>query len=232
MIFFSSDHHFYHKNIIKYCNRPFETVEEMNEEMVKRWNEVVAKEDIVYYLGDFSLAIRPVELFLNRLNGTKILMAGNHDFCHPVHPKSKTLDKHQYWLNRYEELGFQSIHYERYLNIIDGTTSFIYSTDSILMTHMPYLNADNKDERYPQYRPIDEGKVLLHGHVHDKWKIKDKMINVGVDVWDFYPVSFDTISQIIRETECLKDMNIDEDLRLVEKYFENNPKVSENAVDK
>ena len=63
MIFFTSDHHFYHSNIIKYCQRPFHSVEEMNEEMIRRWNSVVGVDDTVYYLGDFSLAKRPVELF-------------------------------------------------------------------------------------------------------------------------------------------------------------------------
>ena len=55
MIFFTSDHHFYHTNIIKYCQRPFQSVEEMNEVMVERWNAVVGKNDTVYYLGDLEL---------------------------------------------------------------------------------------------------------------------------------------------------------------------------------
>jgi calcineurin-like phosphoesterase family protein len=53
MKFFSSDPHFWHNNVIKYCMRPYTTVEEMNEDMVNKWNEVVAPEDEVYNLGDF-----------------------------------------------------------------------------------------------------------------------------------------------------------------------------------
>lgn len=83
MIFFTSDHHFCHANIIKYCKRPFESVDQMNEEMVRRWNEVVGDEDTVYYLGDFSLAKQAVELFARRLNGEKHFIMGNHDACHP-----------------------------------------------------------------------------------------------------------------------------------------------------
>lgn len=62
MIYFTSDHHFWHENIISYCKRPFASVEEMNEKMVQYWNDVVKDKDEVYYLGDFSMAWRPVEL--------------------------------------------------------------------------------------------------------------------------------------------------------------------------
>ncbi len=55
---FTADTHFFHKNIIKYCNRPFNTVEDMNEELIKRWNETVAPDDLVYHLGDFGLYIK------------------------------------------------------------------------------------------------------------------------------------------------------------------------------
>lgn len=57
-IFFTSDTHFGHNNIIKLSNRPFSSVEEMNEGLIERWNDVVGAEDIVYHLGDFSLKIR------------------------------------------------------------------------------------------------------------------------------------------------------------------------------
>jgi calcineurin-like phosphoesterase family protein len=74
MLYFTSDHHFWHANIIRYCNRPFATIEEMNESMIMAWNEVVSPNDDVYYLGDFSLALRSIELYTTRLNGTKYFM--------------------------------------------------------------------------------------------------------------------------------------------------------------
>jgi calcineurin-like phosphoesterase family protein len=86
MIFFTSDHHFDHANIIKYCNRPFLSVDEMNEEIVKRWNQVVDANDTVYYLGDFSLGKGSVEKFVPRLNGEKYLVMGNHDACTSSRP--------------------------------------------------------------------------------------------------------------------------------------------------
>lgn len=69
MIYFTSDHHFWHANIIRYCNRPFNSVEKMNEILIQIWNDLVAPEDEVYYLGDFSLAARPVEIYTQKLNG-------------------------------------------------------------------------------------------------------------------------------------------------------------------
>lgn len=76
--FVTSDLHFFHKNIIAYCQRPFADVEEMNEVIIKNWNEVVKKDDMVYVLGDFSFCSREMvkELVL-KLNGRKILIAGN-----------------------------------------------------------------------------------------------------------------------------------------------------------
>lgn len=75
-----SDLHFGHKNIIAFDNRPFKTIEEMDEELIRRWNAVVTKEDHVYILGDFCWQKEPrwIEL-LERLNGQKTLIQGNHD---------------------------------------------------------------------------------------------------------------------------------------------------------
>lgn len=79
-IFITADHHFNHENIIKYCKRPFKTVEEMNEFMIEKWNEKVGKEDLVIHLGDFALGDRKkVKEIKERLNGTVILIPGNHD---------------------------------------------------------------------------------------------------------------------------------------------------------
>lgn len=75
--FFTSDTHLGHANIIKYCNRPFANVDEMNREIVRRWNSVVKPEDEVYHLGDF--AFFDAWSFLEELNGDKSLVAGNHD---------------------------------------------------------------------------------------------------------------------------------------------------------
>ena len=80
-----ADTHFGHKNIINYENRPFNSVQEMDETLIRLWNEVVNKEDIVYVLGDFTLSRRKVVIsnLANKLNGRKILIMGNHDTRKP-----------------------------------------------------------------------------------------------------------------------------------------------------
>lgn len=79
-IFLIGDCHFGHRNIIKYCNRPFKDVEDMNEQLIKNWNSVVGKNDIVYVVGDFALCGKQKIIEIGqRLNGRKRLVLGNHD---------------------------------------------------------------------------------------------------------------------------------------------------------
>lgn len=75
-----SDTHFYHDNIIKYCNRPYANAIEMNEDMIAKWNAVVGKDDIVWHLGDFAFGSKDhVKEIVSRLNGRINLVMGNHD---------------------------------------------------------------------------------------------------------------------------------------------------------
>ncbi len=79
-IFFTSDHHFFHKNVIEYNHRPFSCVEEMNHHLIQAYNEKVTQEDTVYFLGDFSFCSLDKSMsILDQLNGRKHLVRGNHD---------------------------------------------------------------------------------------------------------------------------------------------------------
>ena len=80
-IYVTSDTHFSHANIIKYCNRPYSSIEEMNQSLVENWNSVVNKNDLVIHLGDFAWGrtIQSIKQHLDKLNGNKILILGNHD---------------------------------------------------------------------------------------------------------------------------------------------------------
>ena len=79
-IFVTADHHFHHKNIIEYCKRPFKTVEEMEGVMIERWNRKVGKNDLVIHLGDPALGTKEkIKETREKLNGTIILIKGNHD---------------------------------------------------------------------------------------------------------------------------------------------------------
>ena len=97
-VFLTADTHFDHRNIIKYCNRDFNSVEEMNQTIIDNWNNVVKKNDIIYHLGDF--AFNNHLKFIKQLNGKKHLILGNHD------EMSKFL--HQYFtsVQQYKVLKF------------------------------------------------------------------------------------------------------------------------------
>lgn len=80
MIFFTGDQHFGHANIIKHCDRPFGDVHEMDAELIRRHNEVVGPEDVVYHVGDLAYKnARSVDSHLAQLNGHHWLLRGNHD---------------------------------------------------------------------------------------------------------------------------------------------------------
>lgn len=100
-IFFTSDSHFFHNNILKFENRPFETTEEMNSGLVEAWNKVVSKDDVVYHLGDFVFGgINNWKEILSQLNGRVRLVRGNHDDSKVV----KKLEKEGYF-DEYHDVG-------------------------------------------------------------------------------------------------------------------------------
>lgn len=79
-IYFTSDHHFGHANIIKFCNRPFDSVEEMDNDLIEKWNLVVRSGDVVYHLGDFTLkGIKEFKYYCSQLNGYLRIIPGGHD---------------------------------------------------------------------------------------------------------------------------------------------------------
>lgn len=188
-IYFTSDLHIYHANVIKYCARPFTSVEQMNEMLVKNWNDTVGPDDTVYCLGDFAMAFRPVETFTRRLNGIKYLVPGNHDFCHSYHKRSRNPEARANWTQKYVDNGWIVLP-EQYTLDIPGVAV-------VNMCHHPYHLTHKADDKYEKWRPKDDGRWLLCGHVHEKWKVVDRMINIGVDQWDFKPVSVDQLKEII-----------------------------------
>jgi calcineurin-like phosphoesterase family protein len=98
-VFVTSDTHFGHANIIKYAGRPFDSVEEMDEALVENWNSVVKQGDKVYHLGDVTMNSKSLDI-LNRLNGRKVLIKGNHDI-----QKLKFYTPHFYDIRGCHELG-------------------------------------------------------------------------------------------------------------------------------
>lgn len=173
-ILFTADTHFCHQNIIKFCNRPFGSIEQMNNEMKYRWNYRVKNNDIIYIVGDMFFRGHPeeVEEILSELNGKKILLQGNHD------KNWLTYDlKEKYFLDVIDE-GIP-------LRINDGQRM-------LLMCH------------YPQFSYKKERKTyMIHGHIHNDTTAdffpvilnRPMMFNAGVDVNHFVPVTFEEMER-------------------------------------
>lgn len=178
---FTSDTHFSHGRILELSNRPFKTVVDMNEVMVANWNEVVAPDDIVFHLGDAVMG--PFEesvKYLGRLNGNRFLIPGNHDRVSSLEKPARQEKFRPF----YEDNGFTILSEQEEVEI--GGESFI-------LCHYPFVGDSHGSDRHSHLRPKQDGRRLLHGHVHEKWKFNHNMFNVGVDVNDFRPVSEDVV---------------------------------------
>lgn len=173
MNWFTSDTHFGHRAVIEYCKRPFRDVAHMNTALIDNWNACVKPTDTIYHLGDVSfLGVIQTKVILSKLNGYKILVRGNHD-----RRIGKMLD-----------MGFNEV-YESTITRIAG--------HYVKLSHYPFV-VDMVDERYPERAPVDDGGMkLLCGHVHKCWKFAKNTINVGVDQWDYAPVSEKTLGELL-----------------------------------
>lgn len=193
---FTSDTHFGHARIVELSDRPFQDVQHMNEMLIKNWNDVVAPEDFVYHLGDVALG--PIEdslALIKRLNGTKIHITGNHDRNFAGGKKSKGMTP-EVWHFEYRKYGFAATRPEIKSFTIDGR--------DFAMSHFPYGGDHFDKDRYIEYRLADNGRVLLHGHTHstENFSLSAKgtpQVHVGVDAWDYRPVSFDEVLGVLAE---------------------------------
>jgi calcineurin-like phosphoesterase family protein len=189
-LFFTSDLHFGHANIIKHSGRPFADLAEMHTELVDRWNAVVRTNDDVYILGDFHLGKLDFVLsWAPLLAGRKHLFPGNHDLCFEG-DKGRTT-KVERARTAFRLAGFGMIY--RGVPFIEAGAGGRTCTAS----HFPYRNDHPDisvvDERYRAlWPPEPEGdRWHLHGHVHERWSVwpETRQINVGVDAWGYAPVS-------------------------------------------
>jgi calcineurin-like phosphoesterase family protein len=121
MIWFSSDHHFFHQNVLGFCNRPFASLDEMHAALIENWNQCVGPADTIYVLGDFSYRNKSgeVEAIFAQLHGHKHLIRGNHDGKHVLHLpwesqadyKDIKIDRRHYVLSHYAFIEWNRSHH-------------------------------------------------------------------------------------------------------------------------
>jgi len=169
MIYITADTHLGHSNIIKYDERPFDTTQEHDEAIVRRWNRKVNPQDTVYHLGDIALCSLPraAELIYS-LNGHIVLLLGNHD---------KTA---QALAKRHPDL-FKDV--QRYVELKDNG-------DLFCLFHYP-IHEWNKCH-YGAYM------LHGHTHGNDSYSTKYRILNVGTNLHNYTPLSLDEIREQLK----------------------------------
>lgn len=111
--YFTSDEHLGHANILKYCDRPFKNVEEMDEEIIKRYNELVKDDDdIVIHCGDFTLKDSDTALnYIRRLKGHHVFLAGSHDYWLENKNVLKSYNVYRIWEKYINDIYVVACHY-------------------------------------------------------------------------------------------------------------------------
>ena len=191
---FTSDLHFGHSNIARFCDRPFEHgpegVPAMNEAIVELWNDTVADDDDVWILGDIVMGKKEEGLaLLARLRGKKHAVAGNHD---PFWMKVGSRSKAERWMRRFMEEGG--------LTSIQDMAAMEIASRGVRLYHFPYIgDHEGQEDRYQSVRLKDRGAWLLCGHVHEAWRQRGRQINVGIDAWGGRLVALEEIEALINE---------------------------------
>lgn len=173
--FFTSDLHFFHQNVIRFDNRPYTSVEEMNEALINNWNKKVKKDDLVYILGDISWGKdEETCAIFERLNGRKILIKGNHD---RVHGKIK---------NCFEEVAdYKEITLPGNKHIVLCHYPIVFFNRHHYGAYMFYGHVHNSHE----WNMTENYKFEL-----ERLDIKCNMFNVGCMVHNYEPVTFEEIT--------------------------------------
>lgn len=197
-----ADWHLGHMNILRLehgrpGNGPTveDAIREHDEILIDRHNALVGPDDVVWVLGDAAMGDITASLAnCARMNGRKFLVCGNHD-----RPAMTTGAKRDRWIQRYkDEGGFAAVYLTE--GACDGRRSLnvhLPPSRMVQVSHYPYQGDSQGEDRYVDRRPRDDGEWLVHGHVHSAWKTNGRMINCGVDVWDYQPVPTDVIVGII-----------------------------------
>lgn len=172
--------------------RGFSCAEEHDEAVIDTWRRSVPGDHVrVHVVGDVSKGGRAAEdrafEIIDGLPGQPILYPGNHCRTHPMHST---------WINRMAEAMQVFVAVQIYGMVkIDG--------HEVMISHLPYYgDHDHTGERYTQWRPKDEGRYLVCGHVHNDWAICDKQINVGYEHWGTQFATSKDIMKIIRRIEA------------------------------
>lgn len=169
MIHFTADTHFFHRNIIDFCKRPWYSVDEMNEGLIERWNSRIKPTDQVYHLGDviFGGSEKMMQV-LPRLNGIKYLVPGNHD-------NEKQLAKH-------------------FEHILPPIFNLKWEGHRFVLCHFPLLSWENRQHGWYHLHGHTHGAIRNYprdtGDYHGN---SFRILDVGCDCHDWAPISIEEV---------------------------------------
>lgn len=199
-IFFTADWHIGHENSIKFDNRPYRNLEDMHKNLVLNYNKQVPEDGICYFLGDIvTHGSELSKTIISQLNGTKILIRGNHD------------------------KGVESC-YNAGFDLVLNAAMLTIQKERVWLTHCPFRGAFREDtstmkgyipgelwhgeSRQPDFSIPDNGDFLVHGHIHSpnggkSKKIEGKMFDCGLPANNYRPVHISTIESWIQQSKNL-----------------------------
>lgn len=192
-IFFTSDTHFCHSNIIRFCNRPFKDADEMDEALIANWNSVVGPDDIVFHLGDFCFAgSEKWNKILDRLNGKIYLILGNHD----------ERNLRQGYISRFEWVGYQMHIY------IEGRSIYLnhfpmlcvagsYRGENATWQLFGHVHSQKRDIDYSHIEDAEVKEILGKDEYRLKYLLPQQY-DVGADNNNYTPVSWRQVESIIK----------------------------------
>lgn len=175
MVYFIADAHFGHKNILELCNRPFDSIEEMNEALIKNWNRKVRGNDSVYVLGDMFFRCDYAPEILSRLNGQKHLIVGNHDSS---------------WMTKVDA----SLYFKSVSTLLETSVG----TSGATLCHYPLVTWRHQSKSYMIHGHIHNDTES------DFWPLlckNPRILNAGADINGFEPV---TLEELIHNNEVFK----------------------------
>jgi calcineurin-like phosphoesterase family protein len=190
--------HFFHENILKFGQRDeFNSLDEMHNHMIREWNKAVGKKDLVYIVGDFSFgSYEESKSMLNRLNGKKILIMGNHDRKPKRHISRK----------EFMDMGFVEVMDEDVIKLSNGM--YVY------LKHYPYREGywaklwrkltskkyrDGQEKVYMQFYPAWTKMWHIHGHHHGGEIVHGNQINVSSETLKYRPISESEVIKLIEK---------------------------------
>jgi len=179
MIYFTSDLHAFHKNIIEYDQLPFKSLEDYRKFIIEVWNSTIGEEDEIYILGDVAVGGTNGQIyeFLTRLNGKKYLIQGNHDH--------RTIMKCEYLRNCFDWIRWHHV--------------FDYNKERFHLYHCPIESWFNMSSMK---------SIHLHGHSHGKCRIIDRRMDVGFKACNFKIYSIEEIIKKYKNETKGKNSNI------------------------